>query len=114
MDNSYAGRTLAVSTIVVHTPPGPAGSEYKYAQEFEDLARADNTGNINDLPRDDATIAGRHDLIPSHEVFFVDGQDNIPVVFDAWFLTGTTDPNNHKIIGLQQTLIATPITEPRA
>jgi Ca-activated chloride channel homolog len=99
---SHNGRTLVLSVASIVAAVGPlntgnGGDIYKWAQEFIRLENASGTGSINDLLTDGHAVGGIASRIPSDEVFDVTGQDNGVTVFDAWYLTGSTDPNDQQL-----------------
>ena len=105
------GRTVAMSAITVGCAAGPTDQTvYEYAAQFQKLEGEDGTGSIDDLLREGARLPGTT-AIPAQEAFDVQGQDTAVFVLDAWYLEGTTHPQDPALLHLEENLILTPVTD---
>jgi hypothetical protein len=100
------GRTLALSIVSVSAQVGKINEnpDYQYAQQLVTLENADGTGSVNDLMREGKRIAGGGTSIPSNEVFSVVSQDGLVVIIDAWYLSGSTNPNDANVMNIETDL----------
>ena len=96
------GRDVGFNESAVGFPAGPPTNPYKYAEEFKALENADNTGSIDDLLRDGYRLPSGPTSIPGGEAFNVLGQDSGVVVYDAWYLDGSTPTNDPALIKMTQ------------
>jgi hypothetical protein len=84
--------------------PGRPRDLYGEAGKFAQLEQADGTGSLNDLLREGYRIPNGPASIPSGEAFNVLGQDQGVTVWDAWYLDGSTPPNDPALITMTQDL----------
>jgi hypothetical protein len=110
--DSAAGRTLAISTIAVECQYGGASDPYANAGRLTTLEKAQHTGSMNDLLREGVRVPGLGTSIPKNEAFAVIGQDTVVTIFDAWYTTGATTPDDPSIVRLENDLFLTPVAVP--
>jgi hypothetical protein len=109
----YQGRTVALSIIEVETAAGPPDDLYEYADQLVRLENAPNTGGLDDILRTDARPPGWPPAIPSNEAFVVIGEDATIYIFDAWYLQGSTAPQDPTLVNLIRDIFLTPLTIPQ-
>lgn len=110
--DSADGRRLAMSIIVVECQYGGATDPYADAGLLTTMERADGTGSMNDLLREGVRVPGMQSAIPRDEAFAVDSQDTVVTIFDAWYTTNATTPDDPSIVQLEHDLFLTPVAVP--
>jgi len=107
----YVGRTAAVSIVCLVAADNPGGADpYLYREKFVTLEKANGTGSIDDLIREGKRIPGTAGRIPSDEVFGVFDEDAQACVMDAWYTTGTTNPQDSDLRSLESDLFKSDAT----
>jgi hypothetical protein len=97
---TFNGRTagFAQSTLTIQTPGAPGVDPYRDSAAFKKLILANNTGSITDLLRDGYRLPSGPTAIPASEAFACFGQDSTVEIWDAWYLTGTTQNNDPALV----------------
>ena len=84
--------------------PGTPRNLYGEAGRFARLEQADGTGSLNDLLREGYRLPSGPTAVPSGEAFNVLGQDQGVTVWDAWYIDGSTPPDDPALIRMTQDL----------
>lgn len=96
------GRPVAIAESSTGFHGAGADNPYKYTAQFKALEEADDTGSINDLLREGYRLPSGPTSVPSAEVFNVLGQDNGVVIYDVWYLDGSTPADDPALIQLTE------------
>lgn len=99
---TVGGREVGFNESEAGFPAGPPANPYRWAEKFKTLEEADNTGSIVDLLRDGYRLPSGPTALPASEVFNVLGQDSGVVVYDVWYLDGSTPSNDPALIKMTQ------------